>query len=169
MKSALKQHKDNIMKKREIRIPPLPQTKALSEESESAFFVSGAKAAPKKAPSLKSSRKRFMRTRQFKNARIVRAANGDWRVVYEYQLPGQTGKFRKFYVRDGINYIHDPEEKELAAQRLREDRAEKNKYYSPVVAEKVKSELINDPEIYNYSKWIFYSCMRPKEIRHLKV
>jgi hypothetical protein len=110
-----------------------------------------------------------MRTRQFKNARIVRAANGDWRVVYEYQLPGQTGKFRKFYVRDGINYIHDPEEKELAAQRLREDRAEKNKYYSPVVAEKVKSELINDPEIYNYSKWIFYSCMRPKEIRHLKV
>ncbi|WP_312789687.1 hypothetical protein, partial [Sphingobacterium sp.] len=70
---------------------------------------------------LKSGRKRFMRTRMFKNARIVRAANGDWRVVYEYQLPGQTGKFRKFYVRDGINYIHDPEEKELAAQQLRED------------------------------------------------
>jgi hypothetical protein len=42
-------------------------------------------------------------------------------VVYEYQIPGQTGKFRKFYVRDGINYIHDPEEKELAAQQLRED------------------------------------------------
>ncbi|WP_312789686.1 tyrosine-type recombinase/integrase [Sphingobacterium sp.] len=37
------------------------------------------------------------------------------------------------------------------------------------MAEKVKSELKNDPEIYNYSKWIFYSCMRPKEIRHLKV
>jgi len=263
-----------------------------------------------------------MRTRQFKNARIVRAANGDWRVVYEYQIPGQTGKFRKFYVRDGINYIHDPEEKELAAQQLREDidyalafgfnpflpqeilcqqiaeqesilslqnerkkqkswsvplaaekfleygrkcglsenttrtyvsflnnlkkyvesmdnpdipcsalhdghiqdfldyyffeeewtprtynnhakfmsqfftrvaklerkqnrsikyeidlsdliikkdRAEKNKYYSPIVAEKVKSELQKDPEIYNYSRWIFYSCMRPKEIRHLKV
>ncbi len=38
------------MNKREIRIPPLPQTKALSEESESAFFVSGVKAAPKIAP-----------------------------------------------------------------------------------------------------------------------
>ncbi|MDF2476408.1 MAG: hypothetical protein K0S24_1891 [Sphingobacterium sp.] len=35
------------MKKREIRIPPLPQTKALLEDSESAFFVSGAEAAPK--------------------------------------------------------------------------------------------------------------------------
>ena len=263
-----------------------------------------------------------MRTRQFKNARIVRAANGDWRVVYEYQIPGQTGKFRKFYVRDGINYIHNLEEKELAAQQLRDDidyalsfgfnpflpqeilfqqmdeqqtilkaekerkaqkpwtvpetvekfleycrkcelsentvrtyisflnnlkkyvesmdnphipcsaltdqhiqefldyyffeeewtprtynnhakfmsqffgraaklekkhnrniayeidltdlifkkdRAEKNRYYSPIVAEKVKMELAKDPELYNYSKWIFYSCMRPKEIRCLKV
>ncbi|GAA0881898.1 hypothetical protein GCM10009120_04940 [Sphingobacterium siyangense subsp. cladoniae] len=263
-----------------------------------------------------------MRARQFKNARIVRAKDGDWRVVYEYRVPGQTGKFRKFYVRDGINYIHDPEEKELAAQQLRDDidyalafgfnpflpqeilckqiatqeallsaeverkaqkpwsvpqttekfleycrkrglsentvrtyvsflnnlkkyvesmtdphipcsalteqhiqdfldyyffeeewtprtynnhakfmsqffaraaklekkhnrnityeidlsdliikkdRAEKNRYYSPIVAEKVKAELVKDPELYNYSKWIFYSCMRPKEIRCLKI
>jgi hypothetical protein len=62
-----------------------------------------------------------MRTRQFKNLRFVRAKDGDWRVVYEYQVPGRTGKFKKFYVRDGINYIRDLDQKELAAQQLRND------------------------------------------------
>lgn len=52
---------------------------------------------------------------------------------------------------------------------IKKDRAEKNKYHSPAVADRVKGELIKDPELFNYAKWIYYSCMRPKEIRLLRV
>jgi len=48
-------------------------------------------------------------------------------------------------------------------------RAEKNRYYSANVAERVKKELDKDDAMYNYVKWIFYSCMRPREIRHLQI
>lgn len=52
---------------------------------------------------------------------------------------------------------------------LKKDRAEKNRYYSPSVAEKVKKELEKDPDLYNYIKWVYYSCMRPREISLLKI
>src|SRR5690606_33342816 len=52
---------------------------------------------------------------------------------------------------------------------LKKDRAEKNRYYSPMVAERVKHELTREVELFNYVKWIFYSCMRPREIRLLQV
>ena len=48
-------------------------------------------------------------------------------------------------------------------------RAEKNRYYTEQVAEKVKKELVKDEVMFNYVKWVFYSCMRPREIRHLQV
>ncbi|GEM67548.1 hypothetical protein SMI01S_11540 [Sphingobacterium mizutaii NBRC 14946 = DSM 11724] len=263
-----------------------------------------------------------MNAKKYKNARIIRASSGDWRVVYEFEYPEYPGKFKKFYVRDGVNYIHDVHEKEIAVNQLKEDidyalangfnpfmpkiyiedqlntaekeidvetklkskkpwsteiamnkfldyctksglepntirtyvsfinnlrkwvqnlpdplipfseltdvdiqsfldynffeeewtprtynnhskfmsqlfsrvaklekkynpnikytidlsdlilkkdKAEKNKYYTPQVAAKVKKEISKNPEMYRYSKWIFYSCMRPKEIRLLKI
>ncbi len=63
-----------------------------------------------------------------------------------------------------IRYIIDLDDVEL-----KKDRAEKNRYYAPLVAAKVKKELSNSPELYNYVKWIFYSCMRPREIRLLQI
>lgn len=64
----------------------------------------------------------------------------------------------------GIKYQIDLEDLEL-----KKDRAEKNRYYSAVVALKVKKELSKNESLYNYVKWIFYSCMRPREIRLLQI
>ena len=58
---------------------------------------------------------------------------------------------------------------DMSEIELKKDRAEKNRYYSPMVAEKVKHELERETELYNYVKWIFYSCMRPREIRLLQI
>jgi|GEM_PF-599256 len=49
------------------------------------------------------------------------------------------------------------------------DNAEKNRYYTPTVQEQVKNEARKDSRLYNYIRWIYYSCMRPKEIRLLQV
>ncbi|WP_437918600.1 tyrosine-type recombinase/integrase [Sphingobacterium sp. LRF_L2] len=57
----------------------------------------------------------------YKNVRIIRASSGDWRVVYEYEFPDKPGNYKRFYVRDGINYVHDSDEKEKAAQELKKD------------------------------------------------
>ncbi|WP_293916505.1 MULTISPECIES: tyrosine-type recombinase/integrase [unclassified Sphingobacterium] len=263
-----------------------------------------------------------MTSKPYKNINIIRSSNGDWRVRYEFELPDYPGKFKKFYVRDGINYVRNLEEKEKAVQQLKEDiehalkkgfnpflpefriqsqlfaeeteiklqedlqkvkpwtiefafteyinyctrknlspntirtyntfinnlktwlnsydlnnkyisdfsssdliqfldesfdqeewsartynnhitflktffkqaykiekkqnieisylfdpddleqkkdRAEKNRYYTPAVAEKIKKECQKFPDLFNYMKWIFYSCMRPREIRLLQV
>ncbi|MGV8135938.1 MAG: tyrosine-type recombinase/integrase [Mangrovibacterium sp.] len=67
-------------------------------------------------------------------------------------------------VDKGIRYAIDISEIEL-----KKDRAEKNRYYAPVVAEKVKKELTENPDLFNYVKWIFFSCMRPREIRLLQI
>ncbi|MBW8323771.1 MAG: tyrosine-type recombinase/integrase, partial [Prolixibacteraceae bacterium] len=58
---------------------------------------------------------------------------------------------------------------DLSDIELKKDRAEKNRYYSPVVAGKVKKELVRQPNLHAYVKWIFYSCMRPKEIIFLQI
>src|SRR5690606_33201392 len=44
-----------------------------------------------------------------------------------------------------------------------------NRYYTPTVQEQVKNEARKAPRLYNYIRWIYYSCMRPKEIRLLQV
>jgi integrase len=64
----------------------------------------------------------------------------------------------------GIKYQIDLQDIEM-----KKDRAEKNRYYSAVVALKVKKELAKNESLYNYVKWIFYSCMRPREIRLLQI
>jgi hypothetical protein len=51
---------------------------------------------------------------------IVRAKN-DWFVKYFYEIPDHPGKFKEFRVRDGINYIQDPIEKEEEIQKLYTD------------------------------------------------
>jgi len=287
----------------------------------SGFSVLDKLTAPKTAPNSEAKRKRFMAKTYYKNPRIIRAKSGDWRVVYEYEIPGQIGKYQRFYVRDGINYIHDLEAKEIAAQQLCDDislalkrgfnpflpkiryesqvskeeteitiseelakpaawsikeaidnfikycenknlkpttikkyksqtglllkwfetngikkmacevdedllldfleesfeankwsartynnyvdgvitlftrlpklerrrnkdirynidltyledknsYAEKNRYYAPAVAEMIKGAIKNDTELYRYVRWIFYSCMRPNEIRLLQI
>ena len=63
-----------------------------------------------------------------------------------------------------VDYILD-----LSDLEEKKTRAEKNRYYSGSVADKVKKELRKDPVMYNYVKWLFYSCMRPKEIRLLQI
>ncbi|MGV8135068.1 MAG: tyrosine-type recombinase/integrase [Mangrovibacterium sp.] len=63
-----------------------------------------------------------------------------------------------------IKYVID-----LSDIELKKDRAEKNRYYAPVVAEKVKKEVAGIERLDTYMKWIFYSCMRPREIRLLQV
>ncbi|WP_313418848.1 tyrosine-type recombinase/integrase [Sphingobacterium multivorum] len=52
---------------------------------------------------------------------------------------------------------------------LKNSRAEKNKYYTESVANLIKKEIDKDIELNRYVRWIFYSCMRPNEIRHLKI
>ncbi|MGO3267867.1 MAG: tyrosine-type recombinase/integrase [Sphingobacteriaceae bacterium] len=63
-----------------------------------------------------------------------------------------------------VNYMLD-----LTDLEEKKTRAEKNRYYTGAVAEKVKKELKKDAIMYNYVKWLFYSCMRPKEIRLLQI
>ncbi len=62
-----------------------------------------------------------MKAENYKGLNIIRASSGDWRIVFEYEIPDKPGTFKKFYVRDGINYVKDPEEKEIAAVQLRDD------------------------------------------------
>ncbi|MCX3264832.1 tyrosine-type recombinase/integrase [Pedobacter agri] len=45
----------------------------------------------------------------------------------------------------------------------------KNQYFGANVAEKVKKEMENFPKLLFYSQFIYYSCMRPEEIRQLKI
>ena len=58
---------------------------------------------------------------------------------------------------------------DLSDLELKKDRTEQNRYHSPLVAERIKKELVKDPNLYAYVKWIFYSCMRPREVRLLQI
>ncbi|PWS30323.1 hypothetical protein [Pedobacter paludis] len=57
----------------------------------------------------------------YKLPTIIRSKNGDWFVKYFYEWPDRPGVFKEFRVRDGINYIHDLEEKERAILQLQSD------------------------------------------------
>ncbi|OOG19117.1 hypothetical protein BWD42_03985 [Sphingobacterium sp. CZ-UAM] len=116
--------------------PSLSAKQTVFNAVKNGFSVLSVIPAPKTAPKSNQRRKRFMRASSYKIPRIIRAKSGDWRVVYEYEIPGQIGAFKKFYVRDGINYIHDLQEKEIAAQELRDDIEEALKSgYNPFLAE----------------------------------
>lgn len=58
---------------------------------------------------------------------------------------------------------------ELGDIEFKKDRAEKNRYYSPTVVNMVKRELKHMPELFRYVNWIYYSCMRTREIRLLQI
>lgn len=92
------------------------------------FSVLENKTAHKTAHNKKAKRKRFNMRFRYKNIHIVRAKNGDWRVTYEYEYPDRPGKFKKFYVRDGINYVKDLEQREIEAQKLK-ILSQKGAYY----------------------------------------
>lgn len=57
----------------------------------------------------------------YKLPTIVRSKNGDWFVKYFYEWPDRPGEFKEFRVRDGVNYEHNPEAKEVAIQQLCND------------------------------------------------
>ncbi len=83
--------------------------------------------------------------------------------VFFGTLFNRISKLEKKRIKD-IRYSIDLDDLEL-----KKDRAEKNRYYAPAIATKIKTELANHPDLYNYIKWIFYSCMRPREISLLQV
>lgn len=84
-------------------------------------------------------RKRFMAPHiPYKLPSICRCKSGVWFVEYFYEYPDRPGKFKSFKVKDGINRIHDPQEKEEAAQQLAKDirRALQVYNYNPFEEEK---------------------------------
>lgn len=90
--------------------------------SKEAFSGFNEKNVPTPVPKKRSAyRKRFLKNyAPYKLPKIVRA-KGDWFIKYFYEIPGRPGKFKEFRVRDGINFIHDPEEKEAEVKKLCED------------------------------------------------
>ncbi|MDF3076114.1 MAG: Site-specific recombinase XerD [Sphingobacteriaceae bacterium] len=58
---------------------------------------------------------------------------------------------------------------DLSDVEFKVDKAERNKYYSATVGNKVKKELEKNETLNYFVKWIFYSCMRPKEIRQMQI
>ena len=75
-------------------------------------------------------------------------------------------RIRKLEKKDNgeISYVID-----LSDIEYKKDRAEKNRYYTPDVAKKVKEHLRKNAELTKYVEWIYYSCMRPREIRFLQI
>jgi len=58
---------------------------------------------------------------------------------------------------------------DLSDVALKVSRAEKNRYYTPEVAAGIKELLKNNRELERYVRWIYYSCMRPREIGLLQI
>jgi len=54
---------------------------------------------------------------KYKDPKIVRAKKG-WFVGLYYEYPDQAGKYKRFEISAGINYIHDLQEREKEAQIL---------------------------------------------------
>jgi integrase len=80
------------------------------------------KTVHKTVPLYPNHRKRFLKDKTpYKLPTIIRSKTGDWMVRYKFEIPGKPGIFKTFNVRDGINYIHDPEKKEAAIIQLRAD------------------------------------------------
>lgn len=99
-------------------IPALSTLESVKLASKGAFFVLEEKTVPKDDLSENVFRKRFLKERTpYKLPKIIRNKGGDWYIKYWYEYPGK-GTYKEFRVRDGINYIHDPDKKEKAALEL---------------------------------------------------
>ena len=70
---------------------------------------------------------------------------------------------RKWVTRDSF-YIGNDEQLEQKVTKPM-----KNQYFGDTVAEKVKQKMEKYPKLLFFSKFIYFSCMRPDEIRHLKI
>ncbi|QTE37459.1 tyrosine-type recombinase/integrase [Mucilaginibacter gossypii] len=57
----------------------------------------------------------------YKLPTICRCKSGEWYLQYAYEYPEQPGRYKTFKVKDGINRIHDPKLKEMAARELQAD------------------------------------------------
>jgi integrase len=81
----------------------------------------------------------------------------DWYVEYFFEIPDQPGVMQSFKVRDGINYITDPELKEKEAQQLLKDvtrgleRENHNPFAPDLIVEKqiktVKKKIEDDKKV----------------------
>lgn len=115
----------NIENKR-VKVQPLGSSPSGITFNNAKIASNGAILRLREAPVPKnvltnSYRKRFVKQRlPYKLPTIVKA-KGDWFVKYFYELPDHVGKYKEFRVRDGINYIKDPEQKEKAIQDLKSD------------------------------------------------
>lgn len=55
--------------------------------------------------------------KKYKEPKIVRAKRG-WFIALPYEYPDKPGKYKRFEISAGINYIKDLEEREQEAQSL---------------------------------------------------
>lgn len=127
-------------------IPALSTNKVYLKPQKGAFLHSGSKKKPKRVPK-NSHRKRFMKHRfPYKLPTIVRPKDGKWFVKYFYEIPDRPGEFKEFRVKDGVNYHHDPEQKEIEIQSLRDDIAWSLEHdnYNPFKHERSVSSQIKE-------------------------
>lgn len=121
-KKGLKTSETHFLEVRVDSIPALSTLKTPKLASKEAFLGLEKKTVPKSVLNKYISRKRFLKEKTpYKLPTIIKAKSGDWVVRYHYEYPDNPGKFKPIAVRDGINYIHDLEEKEKAAQQLCSD------------------------------------------------
>jgi integrase len=72
-------------------------------------------------------------------------------------------KPRNWINRDDFNIGEDGE------LEKKESRPMKHQYFGDTIFNKVKEAMAPFPKMLFYSKFIYYSCMRPEEIRQLKI
>ena len=65
---------------------------------------------------------------------------------------------------NNINYKID-----FTEIQKKKERPEKNKAFVGRIAQMVKDRLSGFPELNRYVKWIYFTCMRPAEIRNLQI
>jgi integrase len=66
----------------------------------------------------------------------------------------------------GARYVMD-----LSDREYKNDTAERNRAYTPQIADLIKQQLAKagNENLSDFVEWIYHSCMRPKEIRLLKI
>ena len=72
-------------------------------------------------------------------------------------------KPRKWLDRDNFNIGDDGEIEEKVT------RVMKHQYFGDTIFDKVKEAMEPFPQLMFFSKFVYYSCMRPEEIRQLKI
>lgn len=118
MKNALNKQETHFLDENVDSIPALSTSNSAKLASKEAFFILEKKPVPKSVP----IRKRFtMDIKPYKLPVIIKPKSGDWFVRFWYEYPEHPGKFKVFQVRDGINRVHDPDEKEKEAKKLCKD------------------------------------------------